>query len=99
MDDAIHVKIPFHRLAFPTLLSRGTNVQIVELVSVGVWPSHADRYLLSIHFSRLLFDDLRDDLRVLLREPAEKCWNTHVCFCFETSGPPKVVRRNYTIDY
>lgn len=57
------------------------NVQIVKFFSVGIWTSHADRYLLSIYVSWFLFDDLRDDLGVLLRQPAEKRWNTHICFC------------------
>ena len=41
-------------------------VQIVELLSVGIWTSYLDRDLLSIYFSWFFFDDLRDDLRVLL---------------------------------
>ena len=80
MDYAIHVKIPAHFLAFSTLDSQASSVQIVKLLSVGVWTNGADWYLLSIYFSRLLFDDLRDDLGVLLREPAKKRWDTHICF-------------------
>ena len=81
MDYAIHVKISSRFLAFSTLNSQDSSVQIVKLLSVGVRTNGADWYLLSIYFSRFVFDDLRDDLGVLLREPAKKRWNTHICFC------------------
>lgn len=61
------------------------NVQIIELFSVGIWALRADRYLLSIYFSWLLFDDLRDDLGVLLRQPAEKRWNAHFAYVLGNS--------------
>lgn len=81
MDYAIHVKISSPFLAISTSNSQDSNVQIVKLLPVGVRTNGADWYLLSIDFSRLFFDNLRDDLGVLLREPAKKRWNTHICFC------------------
>lgn len=93
MDDAIHVKVPYHGLAsLPRLAKVLENIiQIVKLLAVGIRTRHADRYLLSIYFSWLFLDDLRDDLGVLLRQPAKKRWNSHFCL----SGQLGVVKRGY----
>ena len=42
------------------------NSQVVEFFSIWIRTNSADWYLLSIYFSWFFFNDLRDDLRVLL---------------------------------
>ena len=67
MDDTIHIK-----------------VEIVELLAVriglrGVYENCALAAISILHLLRAMLDDWRDDLGVLLAEPAEEGWDTHSC--------------------
>ena len=66
MNDAVHVEIPSHKSALSISRPENSNVQVIELLPVGVRTTRADRYLLSVDFSGFFFDDLRDYFRVLL---------------------------------
>lgn len=53
------------------------EVQIIRLFAIGVRLGCVDRDFLTVNFVGLLFDNGRDDLRVLLLKPSEKGWDTH----------------------
>ena len=54
------------------------EVQVIELLAVGVGPGAVHGHLHAVHVPRLVLDDILNDQRVLLAEPAVEGGNSHV---------------------